>query len=203
MSCDHLGVMHAGAYLEHRGILSSLVSANRPVIGPLLFHRRTKESNLVYSEDSSAEWQKLIRRQKVRGVFMVEEVRYFNLIQKDYIRAFAEGEQIGRYVDTRVDAGTIVDPRGHKEGKRNPDLWGIKHNNYMWTRRYIHPDLLKIIKKEKEPEEIAAFLYYVPFYSEAFCREIVEEMEHYGKWQEGEEHDIQIHVQYRFRIYAR
>ncbi|ROT70542.1 hypothetical protein C7M84_011149 [Penaeus vannamei] len=135
MSCDHLGVMHAGAYLEHRGILSSLVSANRPVIGPLLFHRRTKESNLVYSEDSSAEWQKLIRRQKVRGVFMVEEVRYFNLIQKDYIRAFAEGEQIGRYVDTRVDAGTIVDPRGHKEGKRNPDLWGIKHNNYMWTRR--------------------------------------------------------------------
>ncbi|XP_063586928.1 procollagen-lysine,2-oxoglutarate 5-dioxygenase 2-like [Penaeus indicus] len=180
-------------------IVSQVEWAGRPVVGPLLFQRKTKESNLLYSEETPAEWQRLIRRQKVRGVFMVEEVRHFNLIQRDYINAFAEGEEVGRYVDTRINAGTVVDPRGHKEGKRNPDLWGIKDNNYMWTKRYIHPDLLRIIRKEVEPEEIAAYLYYVPFYSEAFCREIVEEMEYYGKWQDGEEDTRDVAHQYTSR----
>ncbi|KAK3863872.1 hypothetical protein Pcinc_030391, partial [Petrolisthes cinctipes] len=102
---------------------------------------------------------------------------------------------VEQHVNTHIRPGYILSTTGFKEGKRNPDLWGL-NNKAMWARRYVHPHLYKIIAGEATAEELGPDLYYVPFFTERFCRELIEELEHYGKWQDKDKDDREESHQY-------
>ncbi|MPC37546.1 Procollagen-lysine,2-oxoglutarate 5-dioxygenase 1 [Portunus trituberculatus] len=125
----------------------------------------------------------------------VAEVQALRVVHRDYLEDLMLGRQVDQYINTRVRPGLLLDPRGHKEGKLHPDLWGLTYNPRAWRQRYIHPDLLSIIWGKAKAEEyshhppslrspqVGKDLYYVPLFKERFCRELVEELEHFGQWQ--------------------
>ncbi|XP_071532655.1 procollagen-lysine,2-oxoglutarate 5-dioxygenase 1-like [Panulirus ornatus] len=194
VDCSFLVIIEPQALLEDPSTLSSLIEANKSVVSPLL--KQKQQVNFVYSEDLNSPWNQLIRDRSFRATLRVQEVRSFRVIRREALDDLLQGKPVEQFINTAVPPGVLLDPRGFKKGKRHPDLWGITYNRRIWTRRYIHPDLLKIIWKKMDAEEVGPYLYYVPFFSERFCRELVQEMETFGKWQNKDKDDREEAHQY-------
>ncbi|XP_069944312.1 multifunctional procollagen lysine hydroxylase and glycosyltransferase LH3 [Cherax quadricarinatus] len=183
VGCSFLLLMEPQGLLEDPATISTLVASDRSVVAPLLKQRRKDgKVNYMYGGASSSVWNQFIRDRTFRATLQVEDVHTIRLVRRDLIDDYLAGKQVACYINTSGRSGQLLDPRGYKEGKKHPDLWGIRHNTEAWSRRYLHPDLFKIIKGKKEPEEVGAYLYYVPFFTERFCKEMIEEMEHFGQW---------------------
>ncbi|KAK8398342.1 hypothetical protein O3P69_003907 [Scylla paramamosain] len=183
--CSLVVLMEARALLDYPATFRLLLDADRPVVGPLLKERQEGgEVNFVVKKgEDISQWDHLIRSRGVRATLRVAEVQALIVVHRDYLEDLMLGRQVEQYINTWARAGILLDPRGHKEGKLHPDLWGLTHNPVAWRRRYVHPDLLNIIWGEAKAEEVGKDLYYVPFFKERFCRELVEELEHFGQWQ--------------------
>ncbi|XP_045133047.1 LOW QUALITY PROTEIN: uncharacterized protein LOC123517151 [Portunus trituberculatus] len=184
-NCSLLVLMEAHAVLDCPATLRLLADSDRPVVGPVLKQRQEGgETNFVVKKgEDISHWDNLIRSQRVRATLRVAEVQALRVVHRDYLEDLMLGRQVDQYINTRVRPGLLLDPRGHKEGKLHPDLWGLTYNPRAWRQRYIHPDLLSIIWGKAKAEEVGKDLYYVPLFKERFCRELVEELEHFGQWQ--------------------
>lgn len=68
-----------------------------------------------------------------------------------------------QHVNTHVRPGFILSPKGFKKGKKHPDLWGLVHNKAMWARRYVHPQLYKILAGEATAEVVRSELLWLRF----------------------------------------
>ncbi|VDM54270.1 unnamed protein product [Angiostrongylus costaricensis] len=62
----------------------------------------------------------------------------------------------------------------------------------LWELRYVHPDYHKLLEEEVEVKQACPDVYDYPLVSERFCKEIIEEMEHFGKWSDGSNKDERI-----------
>ncbi|KAG7158789.1 Procollagen-lysine,2-oxoglutarate 5-dioxygenase 1-like 3 [Homarus americanus] len=190
--CAFLVMMEPQVVLEDPTTISSLIASDVSVVGPLLKRRMTGEGgevNFVLSDDSGEQWDKIIRRRIFKGTLRVQEIRSFQVVRKDVMLDFLLGEKVDHYINTITQPGLYLDRLGYEEGKLHPDLWGLTHNWILWQRRYLHPDLLKIIGKKMVPETVGPHLYYLPFFSERFCQDIIEEVEHFGQWQDKDKDD--------------
>ncbi|CAL4149953.1 unnamed protein product, partial [Meganyctiphanes norvegica] len=103
------------------------------------------------------------------------------------------------FLDGRRMGCFLVDPRGGHEGKLHQNLWGVSYNRNLWIRRYIQDDLIDIINKKAKPQQLGRYMFYVPFFTERFCREMIEEMEHHGDWYDEEHDDRELAHQYSSR----
>lgn len=68
-----------------------------------------------------------------------------------------------------------------------------------WEEAYIHPDYYKFTNKsitKDDFEQPCQDVFWVPLMSELFCRQLVEEMEHYGKWSDGSNYDARLESGY-------
>ncbi|XP_050718379.1 procollagen-lysine,2-oxoglutarate 5-dioxygenase 2-like [Eriocheir sinensis] len=192
VNCSFVALMEPRVALNDPKTLAELVHADKPVVGSVLKQRHGGgEVNFVSKEgEEQSQWDDLIRRRAVRGTLRVAEVKVFRLVQRDYLQDLLQGRRVLHYISTRAKSGLLLDPRsGYKEGRKHADLWGIRHNPLAWKWRYVHPDLPRIINGELQPEEVGKDLYYVPLFTERFCRELIEEMEHYGRWQDKDVDD--------------
>nr|XP_045602195.1 multifunctional procollagen lysine hydroxylase and glycosyltransferase LH3-like [Procambarus clarkii] len=189
VGCSFLVLMEPQALLEDPATLSSLVASGRPVVGPLLKQRRKQgDTNFECGDSLDSQWNELIVNRKFRATLRVQKVKTFTVVTSGALEDYFAGKT-QHFIDTSVHPGMLLDPRGYKAGKKHPDLWGIAHNKPTWAARYLHPDIFKIINKKMEPEQVGPYLYYVPFFTERFCREMIEEMEHFGQWFNKDEDD--------------
>ncbi|XP_064121140.1 procollagen-lysine,2-oxoglutarate 5-dioxygenase 1-like isoform X1 [Macrobrachium nipponense] len=192
LSCDYLMVMESNVLLDNSETIPTLIASNRPVVAPFITEMKSKQakSNMVYSYEGDSQWDELISKRTVKGTFQVAKVRNIVMYRRDAVDRVQEGGKVKHYINNELSkVGYLLDFRGYKEGKLHPDLWGMRHNKFIWIRRYIHPDVLQVIKKEKKPETVGPYLYYLPFFTERYCREMIEEMEHHGKWFDKEVDD--------------
>ncbi|XP_068230357.1 procollagen-lysine,2-oxoglutarate 5-dioxygenase 1-like isoform X2 [Palaemon carinicauda] len=192
LSCDYLVVMEPQVLLDDPETFTTLVASNRPVVAPFIMEMKSKraKSNMVYSYEGESQWDELISKRTVKGIFQVMKVRNIVMYRRDALEKMEKGEKVKHFINNEQSrVGYLLDFRGYKEGKQHPDLWGMRHNRFMWFRRYLHPEVLQIIRKEKKPEMVGPYLYYVPFFTERYCREMIEEMEHHGKWFDKEVDD--------------
>ncbi|KAK6733911.1 hypothetical protein RB195_017586 [Necator americanus] len=78
------------------------------------------------------------------------------------------------------------------EGKLHPELWEIFENRELWEGRYLHPDYNKQLEEGYEVEQACPDVYDYPLVSERFSKELIEEMEHFGKWSDGSNKDERL-----------
>ncbi|ETN84286.1 hypothetical protein NECAME_17172 [Necator americanus] len=79
-----------------------------------------------------------------------------------------------------------------QEGKLHPELWEIFENRELWEGRYLHPDYNKQLEEGYEVEQACPDVYDYPLVSERFSKELIEEMEHFGKWSDGSNKDERL-----------
>ncbi len=63
----------------------------------------------------------------------------------------------------------------------HPELFAWKIDWEAWSKRFIHP---QVLKKDWDAvvEEVGTDIYTWPLFTEEFCQKIIEEAEYYGKW---------------------
>ncbi|KAJ1352964.1 hypothetical protein KIN20_009483 [Parelaphostrongylus tenuis] len=100
------------------------------------------------------------------------------------------------YVDNEHYFGFLIVSDDYADivhsGKLHPELWEIFENRELWELRYVHPDYHKLLKEGVEVKQACPDVYDYPLVSERFCKEIIEEMEHFGKWSDGTNKDERI-----------
>nr|CDJ80155.1 Oxoglutarate iron-dependent oxygenase domain containing protein [Haemonchus contortus] len=100
------------------------------------------------------------------------------------------------YVDNEQDFGFLIVSDEYvevlKRGKLHPEMWEIFENRQIWEARYLHPEYHKLLAEDTVIEQACTDVYDYPLVSERFCKEMIEEMEHYGHWSSGSNKDDRL-----------
>lgn len=89
------------------------------------------------------------------------------------------------YVINLEQYGHLTDSESYSTEHKHNDLYEIFNNRLDWERKYIHPNYSAVLKAEYSVEQPCPDVYWFPIVTETFCRHLVEEMEHFGKWSSG------------------
>ncbi|XP_076014299.1 procollagen-lysine,2-oxoglutarate 5-dioxygenase 2 isoform X1 [Genypterus blacodes] len=95
------------------------------------------------------------------------------------------------YITNRQDFGRLISAANYNISHYNSDLWQIFENPMDWREKYIHKNYTRIFT-ENNMEEPCPDVFWFPVFSERFCDELVEEMEHFGSWSGGKHEDKRI-----------
>ncbi|VDK32099.1 unnamed protein product [Taenia asiatica] len=99
------------------------------------------------------------------------------------------------FVDNRKDFGHLVNPETYTLNHLHNDLWQIFDNPTDWEERYIHPEYFRFVNASTtlaDFEQPCPDVFWVPLMSETFCKQLIEEMEHFGKWSDGSNYDPRL-----------
>nr|VZI35145.1 unnamed protein product [Spirometra erinaceieuropaei] len=111
------------------------------------------------------------------------------------IASAAVSKNVFMYVDNRIDYGYLTNPNSVTLDHLHNDLWQIFDNPLDWEEIYIHPEYHRWARKEVKMEEFeqpCTDVFWIPLMSEVFCKQLIEEMEHYGKWSDGSNYDPRL-----------
>ncbi|XP_053246170.1 procollagen-lysine,2-oxoglutarate 5-dioxygenase 2 isoform X1 [Podarcis raffonei] len=95
------------------------------------------------------------------------------------------------YITNRHEFGRLLSTANYNISHYNNDLWQIFENPVDWKETYINPNYSKIFT-EHIVEQPCPDVFWFPIFSETACDELVQEMEHYGRWSGGKHHDSRI-----------
>ncbi|CAJ0606927.1 unnamed protein product [Cylicocyclus nassatus] len=100
------------------------------------------------------------------------------------------------YVDNEYYFGFLIVSDEFAEtlqkGKLHPEMWELFENREIWESRYLHKDYSKLLEEDFEITQACPDVYHFPLVTERFCKEMIEEMEHYGKWSDGSNNDPRL-----------
>ncbi|VDM15777.1 unnamed protein product [Hydatigera taeniaeformis] len=219
--CKNLFYVEGTAQFTWPGTLKHLVSANRSVVAPLMTRHNTFWSTFWgdIAEDGSYkrsnDYFEIVERRK-RGLWNVPLVGSTFLLSRwalleitsDFIEeqffylslsSTTTKRNVFMYVDNRVQFGRLTNPTTFGLVHLHNDLWQLFDNPIDWEEAYIHPDYYKFTNKsitKEDFEQPCQDVFWVPLMSELFCRQLVEEMEHYGKWSDGSNYDARLESGY-------
>jgi hypothetical protein len=111
---------------------------------------------------------------------------------------------IKSYINNEQKYGYMIDLKKSYKGKIHSELFMLFDNRELWEDIYLHPEFLKYVRKQiKLPDtwkreennetltvtevEECRFLFEFPLFSKRFCKELIEEMEHFGNWSAGKD----------------
>ncbi|VDN98518.1 unnamed protein product [Rodentolepis nana] len=103
------------------------------------------------------------------------------------------------YVDNRKEFGHLVNPETYNFDHLHNDLWQIFDNPKDWEDRYIHPlyhNFTGPTVTKDDFEQPCQDIFQIPLMSETFCQQLIEEMEHFGKWSDGSNYDPRLESGY-------
>uniref|UniRef100_A0A915PPI7 Fe2OG dioxygenase domain-containing protein n=1 Tax=Setaria digitata TaxID=48799 RepID=A0A915PPI7_9BILA len=106
--------------------------------------------------------------------------------------SFARNEGHFLYLDNSYHYGFLVISEDIELSKAHPEMYEIFNNRQLWEKRYIHPNYFAALNGSVPILEICQDVYDFPLMSEAFCSELIEECEHYGKWSDGRHKDERL-----------
>uniref|UniRef100_A0A8C3LU75 Procollagen-lysine,2-oxoglutarate 5-dioxygenase 1 n=1 Tax=Chrysolophus pictus TaxID=9089 RepID=A0A8C3LU75_CHRPC len=95
------------------------------------------------------------------------------------------------YLTNRHQFGHILSLENYQTSHLHNDLWQIFSNPEDWREKYIHENYTAALKG-KLVEMPCPDVYWFPIFTDTACDELVEEMEHYGKWSTGDNTDSRI-----------
>ncbi|PIO75240.1 hypothetical protein TELCIR_02729 [Teladorsagia circumcincta] len=100
------------------------------------------------------------------------------------------------YVDNEQEFGFLIVSEEYVEilqkGKLHPEMWEIFENRKLWEARYVHPGYHRLLEEDTVIEQACTDVYDYPLVSERFCKEMIEEMEHFGHWSDGSNRDERL-----------
>lgn len=108
--------------------------------------------------------------------------------QRDADMAFSESirdQGIFIYVTNLIDYGHLVNPDNYDTNFLHPDLHQIINNQKDWESKYLHPNYSRALDPAFVIDQPCPDVYWFPILTPAFCDELIQELEHFGKWSSG------------------
>ncbi|XP_052043605.1 procollagen-lysine,2-oxoglutarate 5-dioxygenase 2 isoform X2 [Apodemus sylvaticus] len=215
--CDYYFSVDADVVLTNPRTLKILIEQNRKIIAPLVTRHGKLWSNFwgALSPDGyyarSEDYVDIVQGNRV-GIWNVPYMANVYLIQGKTLRSEmnernyfvrdkldpdmalcrnARDMGVFMYISNRHEFGRLLSTANYNTSHLNNDLWQIFENPVDWKEKYINRDYSKIFT-ENIVEQPCPDVFWFPIFSERACDELVEEMEHYGKWSGGKHHDSRI-----------
>ncbi|XP_053246171.1 procollagen-lysine,2-oxoglutarate 5-dioxygenase 2 isoform X2 [Podarcis raffonei] len=215
--CDYYFSIDADVVLTNPRTLKLLIEQNRKMIAPLVLRHGKLWSNFwgALSPDGyyarSEDYVDIVQGNRV-GVWNIPYVANIYLIKGQTLRSemkernyFARdrldpdmalcrnAREMGvfMYITNRHEFGRLLSTANYNISHYNNDLWQIFENPVDWKETYINPNYSKIFT-EHIVEQPCPDVFWFPIFSETACDELVQEMEHYGRWSGGKHHDSRI-----------
>ncbi|CAI5775655.1 procollagen-lysine,2-oxoglutarate 5-dioxygenase 2 isoform X2 [Podarcis lilfordi] len=215
--CNYYFSIDADVVLTNPRTLKLLIEQNRKMIAPLVLRHGKLWSNFwgALSPDGyyarSEDYVDIVQGNRV-GVWNIPYVANIYLIKGQTLRSemkernyFARdrldpdmalcrnAREMGvfMYITNRHEFGRLLSTANYNISHYNNDLWQIFENPVDWKETYINPNYSKIFT-EHIVEQPCPDVFWFPIFSEIACDELVEEMEHYGRWSGGKHHDSRI-----------
>ncbi|VEL11573.1 unnamed protein product [Protopolystoma xenopodis] len=107
----------------------------------------------------------------------------------------ARKKNIFMFLDNREEFGYLIFPDSYNTTHLYNDLWQVIDNPLDWEEQYIHPNYSKLVGtgfQLSDFEQPCPDVFWFPFVTEKFCRQIVEEMEYFGQWSSGKNEDARL-----------
>jgi len=89
------------------------------------------------------------------------------------------------FVSNRFSWGHLVSTDDFSTSHLNNELWEIENNKFDWELRYLHKNYSQSLEENAVIAQPCTDVYWFPIVSDRFADELVEEMEHFGKWSDG------------------
>uniref|UniRef100_A0A669QQT3 Procollagen-lysine,2-oxoglutarate 5-dioxygenase 1 n=1 Tax=Phasianus colchicus TaxID=9054 RepID=A0A669QQT3_PHACC len=215
--CDYYFSLDAEVVLKNTETLRILIEQNKSVIAPLVSRHEKLWSNFwgALSPDGyyarSEDYVDIVQRRRVglwnvpyiSSVYMVkgkalrselDEGDLFHGGKLDADMAFCHNvrnQGVFMYLTNRHQFGHILSLENYQTSHLHNDLWQIFSNPEDWREKYIHENYTAALKG-KLVEMPCPDVYWFPIFTDTACDELVEEMEHYGKWSTGDNTDSRI-----------
>ncbi|VDN08844.1 unnamed protein product [Dibothriocephalus latus] len=215
--CGYFFLVESTAQFTEPEALEKLVTANRGIVAPMMTRRGLYWSTFwgaIHangSYDRSDDYFDIVEGRK-KGLWNVPLVGTTFLASRwaltqlkgsendeDYlygsIASAAVSKNAFMYVDNRIDYGYLTNPTTVTLDHLHNDLWQIFDNPLDWEEVYIHPEYHHWTRKEvkmQDFEQPCSDVFWVPLMSEVFCKQLIEEMENYGKWSDGSNYDPRL-----------
>uniref|UniRef100_H3A868 Procollagen-lysine,2-oxoglutarate 5-dioxygenase 3 n=1 Tax=Latimeria chalumnae TaxID=7897 RepID=H3A868_LATCH len=95
------------------------------------------------------------------------------------------------HITNRDEFGRLLSSDKYNTSHLHNDLWQIFDNPLDWKEKYIHENYSKIFDGDYF-EQPCPDVYWFPIFSDVTCDELVEELEHFGKWSGGKHEDERL-----------
>ncbi|CAG5089002.1 Oidioi.mRNA.OKI2018_I69.PAR.g12045.t1.cds [Oikopleura dioica] len=89
------------------------------------------------------------------------------------------------HVSNQAYWGRLVDKEHLPVDRLHPELWQPEWNRPDWEEDYLDSDYWRVLEPETEMEEPCPDVVAFPFLTSKGGFDMIEEMEHYGKWSGG------------------
>ncbi len=214
LACRYMFAIDSMAQIENPITLIHLIETNHSVIAPMFPMPTSSKSNFFYSPDqfSMVDYSEIVKYTRI-GQWIVPQVNYPILLQGHVIPRLLNTTS-GLYPKSLLEMSKILEKRkihitldnqhyfGHLSNKipirskpapcKHKDLFAITRNQYMWEKRYLHPDFEKAVDPDTEVEEPCPGVFWFPLVNEQFCKEMIEEVNCLNIWSAGTNKDDRL-----------
>ncbi len=213
LACRYMFALDSVVHIENPITLVHLIETNHSVISPMFTMPKTDMTNFFVSPDQYAmvDYMEIVKYKRV-GQWIIPEVKYPILIQGHVIPRLLnkssglypksmskmcqalEKEKIHIILDNQHAFGHIGNkmPMRGKPACKHRDLFAITRNQYMWEKKYLHPDFWKAVSSDTKVEEPCPGVFWFPLVSEQFCKDIIEEVNCLDIWSSGSKNDKRV-----------
>ncbi|CAH8641938.1 unnamed protein product [Heterobilharzia americana] len=214
--CKYVLAVDSIAQLTNSKTLNHLVQMNRSIIAPLLTRRGKAWSNFWGALGSdgfyarSEDYMDIISY-NMSGIWNVPLVRSAYLISRWAVRKLvdtklgdeidmnfakeARDKNIFMFVDNQMEFGYLINADNYTYNHLHNDLWQIFDNPQDWEEQYIHPLYFNSVKPEvtmADIEQPCPDVFWFPLLTELFCKQLIEEVENFGQWSNGDNYDPRL-----------
>ncbi|CAG0886727.1 unnamed protein product [Darwinula stevensoni] len=103
---------------------------------------------------------------------------------------------ISMFVTNRLDWGHLVDPENFETTHLHNELFEIINNRWDWEKRYIHPNYSQSLQEDAVLSQPCPDVFWFPMVSDRYAKELIEELETFGRWSDGTNYDPRLQGSY-------
>ncbi|THD23896.1 Procollagen-lysine 2-oxoglutarate 5-dioxygenase [Fasciola hepatica] len=216
--CQFMLSIEGIVQLTNPDTLEHLVRTNRSIVAPMVTRREKLWSNFWGALSTagyytrSDDYVEIVEGTK-KGIWNVPFTRDVYLLSRNAMHALmdkrlasakevdmeicriAREKNVFMMVDNRHSFGYLINAETYSTEHLHNDLWQVFDNPLDWEEQYIHEEYHNVVAPSvsmTDIEQPCPDVFWFPMVTEKFCRQLIEEMEHYGQWSDGKNNDPRL-----------
>jgi len=216
VKCDYYFSVDADVTLSNRDTLKVLLQQNRTFLVPMMSKAGKLWSNFWGALSSNGFYArspdyidivKYIRRGVwnspfVANLYLIKANRIEEMVVNPFYSETLDQDMaftintrkrgIFMYVTNLHHFGHLKEVDTYTVNYKHNDMYQIFDNRLDWEDRYLHPQFTHFLDKKSESQMPCPDVYWFPFVTANFSRELIEECEFNGDWSGGKHEDKRI-----------
>ncbi|XP_064409106.1 multifunctional procollagen lysine hydroxylase and glycosyltransferase LH3 [Latimeria chalumnae] len=217
VECEYYFSLDCDVVIENPEMLKILIEENKKVIAPMISRHGKLWSNFWGALNPEGfyaraeDYIEIVQGKRI-GVWNVPYITQVYLIRGRTLRTELQDKKmftrehldpdmtfcknireqgVFMHITNRDEFGRLLSSDKYNTSHLHNDLWQIFDNPLDWKEKYIHENYSKIFDGDYF-EQPCPDVYWFPIFSDVTCDELVEELEHFGKWSGGKHEDERL-----------